>query len=497
MALLPLKLPPGVYKNGTDFQAAGRWLDSHLVRWIDNTIRPIGGWVTLTDDDAAEPLRGALAWKDNSANNYLAAGSANYLYVYSADNTTLIDITPSGLASGYQDATINTGFGGGYYGVEYYGTERTESSVVTPATTWSLDSWGEYLIACASSDGKIYEWQLDRTTPTVAAQVANAPINNRGVFVTEERFVFALGAGGDPRNVAWCDREDNTTWTPDATNEAGDYTLQTPGFIQSAFRVRGQTLILTDQDAHSATYIGSPYVYGFQRVGNACGVISKKSGAVAEGNCFWMGANNFYMYDGSMVKELPSEVDDYVLRNINNDQKSKVAAVSNSKFNEIWWFYPSGDSLENNKYVIYNYRENTWYVGNLGRSTGVDSGVYRNPIFFCVNNYRPHQHDLGFDYHSADMPYAETGALSLGNGDNMMRVTKLIPDELTQGDVTATFKTRFHPNDTERSYGAYAMSNPTSVRFTGRQVKMRIDGSEATSWRIGTMRLEAQAGGKR
>lgn len=496
MALLPLKLPAGVYKNGTDFQAAGRWLDSHLVRWSDNTIRPIGGWVTYSDDAAAEPLRGALAWKDNSTNTYLAAGSANYLYTYTQSGG-LVNITPSGLAVGDSDASINTGFGGGYYGNEYYGTERSESEVITPATTWALDNWGEYLLACADSDGKIYEWQLDRVTPTVAAVLPNAPTNNRSIMVTEERFLFALGAGGNPRKVQWCDREDTSTWTADATNEAGDYELQTVGFIECAVKVRGQTLILTDQDAHSASYIGAPYVYGFQRVGNACGVISKKSCATAEGNAFWMGEQNFYVYDGSIVRELPSEVDDYIFRNLNRDQKSKVAAVSNRLFNEIWWFYPSGDSLENDKYVIYNYRENTWYIGNLGRSTGVDAGVFRNPIFWCVNNYKPHQHELGFDYHSAEAPYAETGAISLGVGDQVMRVTQLIPDELTQGDVTATFKTRFHPNDTERSYGAYTMSNPTSIRFTGRQIKMRIDGAQLASWRLGTMRLEVNGGGRR
>jgi hypothetical protein len=466
MALLPLTLPPGVYRNGTDFQAAGRWLDSHL------------------------------AWKDNSSNTYLAAGSASNLYAYSPSGI-LVDITPAGLTAGDIDGEVNLGYGGGFYGTDNYGEERLDIGTATAATTWALDNWGEYLVACSDADGKIYEWQLDRSTPTVAAVLPNAPTGNRSIIVTEERFLFALGAGGNPRKVQWCDREDTATWTPDATNEAGDYELQTVGYIECGIKVRGQTLILTDQDAHSATYIGAPYVYGFQRVGNACGIVSKKAGVAVEGNAFWMGSQNFYMYDGSIVRELPCEVDDYVFRNINRDQKSKIAAVSNRQFNEIWWFYPSEDSLENNKYVIFNYRENTWYIGNLGRSTGVDSGVYRNPIFWCVSNYVPHQHELGFDYHSADAPYAETGAISLGAGDNVMHVTKLIPDELTQGDVTATFKTRFHPNDTERSYGAYTMANPTSMRFTGRQVKMRIDGSEATSWRLGTMRLDVSPGGKR
>jgi len=497
MALLPLKLPAGVYKNGTDFQAAGRWLDSHLVRWTENTIRPIGGWVTFTEDEAADPLRGSLSWKDNNGNLYLAAGSADNLYAYKPDGT-LVEITPTaGLATGYVHAQLNTGYGGSFYGRDYYGTERVDATSSLPATTWALDNWGEYMIACADSDGKIYEWQSDRTTPTPAALIANAPTNNRSIIVTEERFLFALGSGGNPRQVSWSDREDNTTWTAAATNEAGDLELQTNGFIECAFKVRGQTLILTDQDAHSATYIGAPYVYSFQRVGNACGIVSKKGGAAAEGSAFWMGNNGFFMYDGTSARDLPCEVSDYIFRSINRDQISKVFAVPNRKYNEIWWFYPTGDSLENNAYVTYNYAENTWYVGNLGRTTGVDAGVFRNPMWFCATGKVPHTHEIGFDYHDAGTPYAETGAISLGSGDTVMKVVQMIPDELTQGDVTATFKTRFHPNDTERSYGAYTMSNPTSIRFTGRQVKMRIDGARLADWRIGTNRLQVVAGGKR
>ena len=496
MALLPLKLPAGIYRNGTDYQAQGRWLDSNLVRWIDNTIRPVGGWVTFSDDAAAAPLRGSHAWKSNNGDLYLAAGSADNLYAYNQDGS-IADITPISLGTGKEDSEINTGFGGGLYGASTFGTERVNNESIIPASSWALDNWGEYLVACADTDGKLYEWQLDRSTPTVAAQITNAPTNCRSLIVTEERFLFALGAGGNPRKVQWCDREDNTTWTPLATNEAGDLELQTNGFIECAYRVRGQTLILTDQDAHIATYQGAPYVYGFERVGNACGVISKKSGAVVEGGCIWMGERNFFMYRGGTVQEIPSEVDDYVFRSINRDQKAKICAIPNKQFNEIWWFYPDDDNIENNRYVVYNYKENFWFIGELGRTTGVDAGVFRNPVMFCANNKLPHQHEVGYDYHNAGMPWAETGAISLGTGDQVMRVVSMIPDELTQGDVTATFKTRFHPNDTERSYGSYAMANPTSLRFTGRQIKMRIDGERLTDWRLGTNRLEVMPGGKR
>jgi len=496
MALIPLQLPAGIYRNGTDFQSSGRWRDSHLVRWIDNTIRPVGGWTPFTTDEGANPMRGAISWKANDGERYLVAGNATQLVTY-MDDGTLKNITPTGLTAGSADGSLNAGFGGSYYGSSHYGTERNESKSTIPATTWTLDTWGEYLLACSTADGKIYEWQLDRSTPTVAAQVTNAPVDNRGVFVTEERFVFALGAGGNPRLVQWSDRENNTVWSPLATNEAGDIELQTGGEIECAHKVQGQTLIITTQDAHVATYIGGQFVYGFERVGSYCGIIAPLAGISVQAGCFWMGDKNFYAYSGGGVQELSSTVDDFVFSNINRSQRSKICAVSNKQYNEIWWFYPSSGATENDSYVVYNYKENTWFTGYMGRTCGTDLGAYKHPMFFCSETCRPFIHEYGFDYGNLETPWAESGPISLGNGDNVMVATDLIPDELTQGDVTATFKTRFHPNDTEREYGPYSMSNPTSVRFTGRQVRMRIDTARLSDWRVGTNRLEVKAGGRR
>jgi hypothetical protein len=193
----------------------------------------------------------------------VAVGSFSNLYTTSAGGVTT-DITPAGFTSGAEKAAVNTGFGGGFFGTGYFGTERADTGNFAEATTWAMDNWGEYLIACSSSDGKIYEWQLDNAT--AAAAVSNAPVNNLSVMVSAERFLFALGAGGNPRLVQWSDREDNTTWTAAATNEAGQIELQTAGQIMSGINVRGQSLILTDQDAHSATYEGPPYVYNLERV---------------------------------------------------------------------------------------------------------------------------------------------------------------------------------------------------------------------------------------
>ena len=492
MPLTSIKLPAGIRSHGTEFESSNRWLDANLVRWRDGSLRPVGGWTLKASSVADAPPRGAVSWIDNSETSRLAVGTYNKLFAISEGGAST-DITPSGLTAGNIDAQINIGFGGSFFGSYTYGTTRPNDGIYTECTTWSLDNWGEYLLACSVDDGKIYEWRLDNAVP--AAQVSNAPVDCVGMVVTEERFVFALGAGGNPRLVAWCDKEDNTTWTPTATNEAGDLELQTNGEILCGLRTRGKTLILTTTDAHTATYIGPQLVYSFERVGTSCGAISRKAAVSFDEGSYWMGQKGFYMFDGSSVREMPCEVIDKVFFNLNAAQKSKIYAVQNSQFGEIWWFYPSGDAVENNSYVVYDYKENHWNIGKINRTSGVDSGVFTSPIWFDESGNMYNQ-ESGWD-HSPYFTYAESGPISIGDGDSIAKVNQLIPDELTQGNVTISFKTRFHPNDTERTYGPYNMANPTDVRFSGRQFRIRIIGDELVSWRFGVPRLNIMAGGRR
>jgi len=494
MSLIPLKLPAGIFRNGTDFEQSGRWRDANLVRWHNQSLRPIGGWEqrTVSGTSITGSARGMLGWIDNTQNSRIAIGTNTKLFYQSAGGVTY-DITPTGFTTGDASATQNTGYGGTYYGTGLYGKSRPASGVYDEADTWSLDNWGEYLLACSTSDGKIYEWQLD--TAVLPTALTNAPTNNVGMFVTEERFVFALGAGGNPRKVQWCEQEDNTLWTPDATNQAGDFELQTSGSIMCGVRMRGRSLILTDNDAHISTYQGAPFVYGFERVGTACGVASRKSAVAIDEGAFWMGKKAFFMFDGSVAKELACEVSDYVFEDINQDQITKSFAVHNSAYGEVWWFYPSNSSNEVNKYVAFDYKENHWEIGELNRTTGIDSGVFQYPIWIDDSN-DIYNHEKG-NTHGSLTPFVESAPISLGNGDQIMKVTQLIPDEATQGEVKVKFKTRFYPNDTETDHGLLVMGSPVSTRFTGRQVRMRIEGNGNNDWRVGTMRIEAKAGGRR
>ena len=493
MALIPISIPPGVYRSGTELQSAGRWYDVNLVRWTEGAMEPIGGWEVRPISALTGKARSLITWKTNGNVRLMAAGTSSKLYAVTQSNV-LVDITPTGFTAGSDNASTGGGYGLSTYGSGFYGTPRPDTGSVTAATTWSLDTWGEYLVGCSTSDGKLYEWQLDFTTPTKAAVITNAPTNCIGLLVTAERSLFALGASGDARTVAWSDLEDNTVWTPSSTNLAGSIQLQTSGRIITAKRVRGQNLILTDIDAHTLTYVGQPFVYQAEIAGRACGAASTNCVAVLDNMAVWMGQKGFHVYDG-YVKPLPCEVYDYVFNNINTNQISKVYAVNNSQYNEVWWFYPSAGSNENDSYVSWDYVENHWTIGSLARTAGTDRGVFRNPIMIGTDNYI-YDHEVGLNYSGA-LPYAETGPFQIGQGDQILYINEMIPDERNQGSVSATFTTRYYPTSEESTYGPYSLTQPTSVRFNGRQIKMRVTTTTPSEWRVGTMRLNAIPGGRR
>jgi hypothetical protein len=490
---IPIKLPPGIYRNGTEYQAAGRWYDANLVRWYENTLRPVGGWRTRSSAQMSGSCRGILTWRDNGANRWIAAGTHTHLYVMN-ELGTLKDITPTGFTAGVASATVLTGYGTNVYGSFAYGVARPDTGQPVPATTWSLDNWGEYLVACSDADGKLYEWQLGFSTPTLAAAIANAPTGNNALLVTQERILFALGAGGNPRKVQWCDQENNTLWTPSTDNLAGDYELATPGSLLAGKRVKGVNLLFTDVDVHTAQYVGAPFVYGFEKAASGCGLISAQSVAAIDTAAIWMSKAGFWIYDG-YVKPLPSDVSDFIFQDINLSQASKIYCVHNSKFGEIWWFYPSGGSNENDSYVTFNYRENHWNIGALARTAGTDSGVFAYPLMVSSDGYI-YEHEVGFNYDSASV-FAESGPVQLGNGDNVMSVLGVIPDEANLGDAVVSFTSRLYPTGTQSSFGPYPAANPTSVRFSGRQVNMKVTGDTLADWRVGVMRLDAVPMGKR
>lgn len=490
--LTALRIAPGIYRSGTAYQSKGRWYDANLIRFTDGRIEPVGGWVQAQGVTLDGPGRGMHAWRASNGGAYAGIGTVDALWAYDGDGA--YDITPASFPAGNLVQAIVGGYGGGNYGDGNYGASGAGGKA--EATSWSLDNFGEYLVACASHDGEIYEWQLSSATP--AAAVSNAP-TARAVHVTAERFLFALGAGGNPRNIAWCDQEDNTTWTPSATNQAGDIDLQTEGTITRGFRCRGQSLILTTTDAHTARYQGLPFVYGFERVGESCGLVGSNAGVAFNGGAAWMSYETFFIFDGVSVKPVECEVSDLVFGDMNTDERPQIWAEHRSAFGEITWHYPSAASTYCDKYVTWNYRENHWTVGSLVRTSGIDAGVFKYPLA-THHDGTLYEHENGWTDDGSPRTtsvYLESGPVEIGDGDRVLAVTQVVPDEVTPGAFRLRLATQFTPEGSVFNHGPYALTPYTDVRVTGRQLGIKIEGVSDEDARIGLFRLEVKSGGRR
>lgn len=498
MALTSIALPPGLYANGTLYQAKGRYHAANLIRFSQDEIKPVGGWQLRAPSAAAfsGAARAVMAWTDNSQSRWIAVGTSAKLYAQDESGASH-DITPSGFVAGVVDATQNLGFGGGPYGASNYGAPRPNTVPYLPATVWTLDAWGERLVGCADSDGKLYEWALNTAAP--AAAIANAPTGCKGLVVTAEGFLFALGAGGDARKVQWCDQQNDTLWAPNAANQAGDFDLATAGALQAGRSLAGLTLLLTDVDAWSATYIGAPLVYGFQRVGSGCGLIAKGAVAAMDAVAAWMGLGGFWLFDGQTVRPLDCEVLDAVFGDFNLDQASKTAAVLLSGPGEIWWFYPSGGSTENDRYVAWAYREsrrlgrNIWTLGQLSRLAGAGKTVGRAPPLMVDAGGYLYEHEVGLDTGGV-APFLETGPIELGLGEAMSEIQRIVPDEANAGDVQVTLTGREWPNGPDLDLGTYSLTSPTDLLKQAREIRVRYTAARMADFRIGAFRLEIVAG---
>lgn len=498
--LAPLKLQPGIYRNGTNYESTGRYYDGSLVRFFEGTIRPVGGWRKIDQAQTAlnGKARGLHSWR-TTLSKFIAVGTHTKLYL-SQDGGAFSDITPASFVAGRADSSPGYGYGFGSYGSGNWndpptGTERLD------ATTWSLDNWGDWLVGCSSSDGKIYKWNPSTggvATVITPAAGSTVPTNNHMILVTPERHLLALGAGGDPRKIQWCSQERLDIWAPLATNTAGDLQVQSQGRIVTGRKVRGQTLILTDQDAHVLTYQGYPFIYGIERVGTGCGCVGPNAVAVMDKGALWMGRNGFFAYNGA-VNPIPSEVSDYVFSDLNLGELPKVAAGHNSLFREVWWFYPSANSSENDRYVLYNYAENHWSIGTLSRTCWADAGVLSTPLAASADGYI-YAHESGWDADGTPIltsRFLRSGPVEIGNGDSIMHVRQVIPDERSAGKVRLRFATQFTPEGSEFAFGPYTLAPYTDVRLSGRQVAMQIEGMADEDWRVGTIRMDGTSGGRR
>lgn len=490
MSLFPLTAPPGLYRSGTQLQSQGRWYDGNLIRFYAQTIRPVGGWRLKSTTAMTGTPRAMLSWRDNASTARCVISTDSNIY-YMTRGGVLSDITPVGYTAGRPDAIAEGGFGSGLYGVGIYGAPIADSTDIQDATINCLDQWGEDLNFVGPDDNVIYEWLLDPLVKAVA--VANAPTAS-ALIVTQEGILMALGAEDNPRRVKWSDQRDNTLWLPDATNQAGDFDLQTNGRLMFGLRITGAVLLLTDTDVHVANYTGDNRVYEFNKKSDGCGAISRAAGVALDSQAVWMGMGGFWIYNG-YAQPLPCDVSDYVFSDLNYLQQSKITCQLNSEFGEVTWRYPSGGSIEVDRYVTWNLRENHWVFGKIARLCGVDAHPSPFPMR-CGADGNVYEHEVANDYDGA-VPYLEGGPFMMGQGDSVIYANLLLPDDKTLGDVNATFYVKFEPDGAETTFGPYSLSSRTDLRFGGRQMRVRYDTVIPTDWRIGVPKLDVTQGGVR
>jgi len=398
------------------------------------------------------------------------------------------------------------GYGTSTWGDSTWGTARTTSSVTLTPRIWSLDTFGEDLIA-TYEQGLLYTWDASGGSGVRATVITNAPASNSRILIsTPDRHLIAFGSHNgtefDPLLVKWASQESTTDWTASSINTAGSMRISGGSKIVGAQRGQGQVLVWTDTDLHSMQFTGPPYTFGFQQIATECGAAGPNAMVVSNSVAYWIGQHNFYMYDGS-VKPLPSTVRTYVFNDINKTQRSKMVAGLNQAFHEVWWFYPSESSTENNKYVMYNYAEGVWSLGAMGRSAWVDRGTFRLPIGVSDTGV-VYDHEKGnTEDGTAMVSYIESAEFDLGEGDELFSLHKIIPDiSQDAGSVDISFDAKLYPNDAAKAYGPFTVTPTTekiNTRLRARQISIKFtsDALLDEKWRLGTSRIDIKPAGRR
>lgn len=424
-------------------------------------------------------------------------------------------------------AAVGTGYGLGTYGSGGYGTGTTPSQQVgteITATDWTSDNWGEILLACPQGGG-IY--QYDPTGGfSNAGLVSTAPPLNGGIFVSVSQQILmcwgstvdaAIGIQQDPMLVRWSDSGDFTSFVPLTTNQAGDFRIPIGSMIKGGMAVANQDLFWTDLDLWAANYQGTPFVFGFNKIGAGAGLISSHAAQQLRGGVYWMGPSNFYSYNSNGVNVIPCPVWDFVFQNMNSAYVAKVRALPNTPFNEPGWAFPSSASTgENDSYVKFNVTEPgaPWDYGPLSsltpyaRSAWIDQTVLGTPIGATPTGII-YQHETSPDADGQPLNASfTTGYFYIAEGEDYAFVDQVLPDfkfgtfgSASSAQIQMSFNVTNYPGDIPTVYGPYLVTQATeyiSVRFRGRQMSITVQSSDIGSfWRLGKCRYRYAPAGRR
>ena len=448
--------------------------------------------------------------------------------------------------------TYGYGWGTGSWSRLTWGSGTTSSTIILDPGSWSLDNFGEQLIATIK-DGKTFTWNPGVSNPLDqrATIMVGAPTSTRLTITSDrDRHVVHFGtettigdvSTQDPMFIRFSDQENYNIYQPTSINTAGTFRLDTGNKIVAAISGKDYNLILTDQAAYQMQFVGPPFTFSIRQVGSNCGCIGQHAAVYADGKVFWMGAGGgFFVFDGT-VKLLPSLVEDFVFtttgsnEGINYSSNEIIYGSHNSLFNELVWFYPAGTPLgspavQNNKSVVYNYVENTWSTMTLARSSYADASTYDVPYATeynstdvpTISNLSGATNTFGSSLYYAQevgnneidlngtetaIPaYIQSGDFDLptgGDGENMLRVSRFLPDfKNLQGNAVVTIFLKNYPVDsgTSSQLGPFTINANTEkidTRARGRLANVKIQNTAINeTWRFGTFRADVNPDGKR
>ena len=438
--------------------------------------------------------------------------------------------------TGLDTSVGGTGWGAGTYGRDGWGDAASSGLTTTnQIRLWSHDNFGEDLIINAR-DSNIYYWDKSNNLSTAAVELStrtgtktSIPQIAKQVLVSDQdRHVIAFGCDGlnssasanqgngtqDPLLIRFSDQENPLVWYPASTNTAGDLTLGAGSTFMQAVETKREILVWTDTALNSMRFIGPPFTFGLQQLASNITIMSPNAAVATEDVVFWMGIDNFYVYAGQ-TQQLPCTVKDKVFLDFNFEQADKVISGINSEFSEVFWFYPSASSSDNDKYVVYNYGEKVWYFGSLARSAWIDRGVRTYPI--AAGSSYLYNHEFGYDDDGSAMnSFIESAAIDIGDGDQFTYIRRVIPDltfngstNLSSPQATFTVKARNFPGasfDNTASGDAIrtasspveTFTNQLHLRARGRSFALRVESAAlGAKWKLGSPRIDLRPDGRR
>jgi hypothetical protein len=507
--------------------------------------------VTATSHGATT---GTFVTFSGATGTYASTFNAQYQITVIGPNSYSI-VVPTALSGGpYGGASVSaayqvnagpayavplTGWGAGPWSG---GTWGYGSSVISSLQLWNQMNFGQNLIF-GPRGGGIYYWDATSGVSSRGVNLrtlgdAETPVVQNNLTVSDaSRFVIVFGTNDpnatdpnaiDPMFIRWSDQEDPFVWVPATTNQAGSLRLSHGSQIITTVQTRQEIVVFTDSSVYSLQYLGPPYVWGSQLLGDNISIISPNAAVIASGVVYWMGVDKFYTYDGR-VQTLNCDLRRYIFQDINLEQTQQVFCGTNEGFNEIWWFYCSAGSILIDKYVIYNYLEKVWYYGTMERSAWLDSGLRAYPLAAIYNsslstgnlvNHESGINDNATETTAAIDAYISSSEFDIGDGHNFGFVWRILPDLTFQNSTNSPSAAQ--PTVTMTLYGlANSGSGRTSsasqpvyssttyditeeftgqiyTRMRGRQMILKMESNQInTAWQMGAPRIDIRPDGRR